>query len=326
MENKLSHRWHLIAHRSELEKPLGYVRLVLGPNHEIVAWRSLQDDLVVFDNVCPHRGTRLFDGPYGMAAMTCRYHGATFCAPDAVQLRGQRYALNTYRHRWLGDWLFISPLFLDYAPEATLDPKLAEVLYELGAAISHRVDVAEPHTPMIDCDWRVAVENTLEAQHVGMVHRGSIGRLRLTREEVDRYTGGSSRSRFLVGNNTLASRLKRASVNLIAANPQPINGYHHVHLYPFTAISSTYGLSYSLQTYHPFTSDRTYFTTRVYAPHARTGGAAVALESFARSAAAFNRQVFVEDAEICERVMRYSTDHGCSLPGEERIEHFRRAL
>jgi hypothetical protein len=67
-------------------------------------------------------------------------------------------------------------------------------------------------------------------------------------------------------------------------------------------LSSTFGYSYSMQSFFPAAEDRrTRFTSRLLTARTRPGSDA-ALDSFFESTGRVNRQVFEEDHAICARV------------------------
>jgi hypothetical protein len=90
----------------------------------------------------------------------------------------------------------------------------------------------------------------------------------------------------------------------------------HLYLAPFACLSSTRGMTVSLQHYLP--GDQcTQFLTRLYAPVGTSRGLAAQAHSL-------NRQVFDEDAEVCARVHPGANARPEGLsPDEWRIAYFR---
>ena len=78
----LRHYWHPVATSDELgEKPLGACLL----DERIVLWRS-REQVVVFRDLCIHRGTALSLGWTEDGNLVCAYHGWTY-APDGACVR-----------------------------------------------------------------------------------------------------------------------------------------------------------------------------------------------------------------------------------------------
>ncbi len=177
-----------------------------------------------------------------------------------------------------------------------------------------------------ESDWRVAVENALEAYHVPMVHPGSLGPMALAEGRFE-FEGASSLWRTEVSNAGMAKRL--AALKRLFDAPNANEGYINLHVFPFAMISSTNGYSYSLQIFAPTgQSGRTHFSSRLYG--ARTApGKGAALQSFFESGAQLNRQVLDEDHAICRRV---SPHYDLASPArifaasEDRLRWFQQTL
>ena len=50
--------WHLLCHRKEVENNNDYLK-IKTPNGDVVAFND-SGNIVVFDNICPHRGSLIF--------------------------------------------------------------------------------------------------------------------------------------------------------------------------------------------------------------------------------------------------------------------------
>lgn len=262
---------HLMGHASELANEGDFIRLPIGLD-DVVVTRS-RGELLAFDNLCPHRGARIFDGFWGNAEPICAYHGRRATA-DCV---------NRFQVMQLGDWVLV---------KAGANPQADDVDFE-GAAVKAMdalmtlgplVRVAE-HDQVYECPWPIAVENALDWTHVSRVHPESLGRLGITPMDGSMGGFGSSVEMFRSTNRALA--------RLQPNNPLPCD-YIHLYLAPFSCLSSTRGLTVSLQHYLPG-NECTQFLTRLYAPPGTPRG-------FAQQAHRLNRQVFDEDAAVCARV------------------------
>ncbi|RYF11431.1 MAG: hypothetical protein EOO77_19390, partial [Oxalobacteraceae bacterium] len=72
MERQLwDENWHLLCHRSEVAQPSDYLRFEIFGD-EVVAFHD-GEQVIVFDNRCPHRGARIFDGTCGKRRWVCPY-------------------------------------------------------------------------------------------------------------------------------------------------------------------------------------------------------------------------------------------------------------
>ena len=320
--------WHLLCHASELPQPGDFLKLRWLDQDVVVA--SDQGNLVVFDNLCPHRGAKFFNTEYGNGPITCRYHGWTHhggelhipCRHKFQDAELVGLSLSTLKIDWCGDFLFASP-----QPAHSLDEQLGDLFNPL-AAISMEIQGRHAwNAYTYECDWKLAVENALDSLHTPFVHKDSLNRLRLS-DPVNSYSGANSVARFQICDEAVLKRLK--STARLFAGTERFEGYMSMYLFPFTMLTSTFGYSYSLQ--HFFPSDqpqRTHFYSRLLRGSLRAGLPANALDHFFDSSAEINKTVFEEDNAICREmefshysihdVARLSTD-------EEKIVHFRKTL
>ena len=292
--------WHLVAHRSELAQPGDYLRLD-WPLGELVLFND-NGAMVAFDNLCPHRGTRFFIEDAGNGRIACPYHGWGFRDGelriplrqtfDAAEIAAAK--LNTYQTAWCGDFLFAG-----LAPARTLPDQLGE-LTETLTTISEQIEGRRDFNAFAwQSDWRVAVENALEGYHVSAIHPQTLAPLGLI-DDLTTFGGGNSVYTARIGDERTAKGLERMARFFDIGHAY--QGYWTAHVFPFAMLSSTYGYSYSMQTFFPGReTNRTWFTSRLLASRIKPGAEAV-LESFFASSARVNRQVFEEDHGICARV------------------------
>ena len=323
-----ANHWHLLCHRSELPMPNDYIRLEVSGEEVVVFNDGAQ--IVVFDNRCPHRGTRIFEGRHGHQRWICPYHGWSYAkgrlfvsrAADFETCDVSTARLQTYHSGWAGDFLFASK-----SPARPLDSQLTgvfDVVEGISRSIDRRLDF---NSYAYDCNWKIAVENALDQYHVALVHRDSLNKMKLDPAE-DEYLGDNNISRAAVGDERVLRQLSKLR-RFFDFDYQP-EGYIAVYLFPFTFITSTLGYSYSLQQFYP-TNDahKTAFSSRFYASRLTGAVSAGAMQTFFDSSIAVNHQVFTEDGAICSRI---PTDSWSPEPppfvsrGEEKILYFRRSM
>lgn len=320
--------WHLVCHRTELPAHGDFVRYDT-PLGELVVFNDM-GNLVAFDNLCPHRGARIYTGAKGNQAATCQYHGwsyfrgrvvvpgvATFTHCDPSTARW-----NTFQTDWCGDFLFAA-----IAPRQRLEQQLggaAEVLENISFNIDGCLDVnAYP----FQCYWPVAIENALESYHVEMVHADTLGTLALEPGS-DMFWGKNSACYFPIGNQRIDKQLR--SLKKHFAIDYGYEGYMSLYLYPFTMLSSTHGYSYSLQHFLPAADGApvTHFSSRLLAARVAGERSARLLAPLFGSTAQVNRKVFEEDHDVCRRVPKTSWSMeplAYASDDEARIVHFRQA-
>lgn len=326
LENKLSrHYWHMIAHRTEL--PANNDFLVLKWAHGDIVVFNDADDLIVFDNLCPHRGTRFFIEPAGNAPAYCPYHGWSYRNGEVRVPNPERFKpcdltrarLNKFQVDWCGDFLFFA-----IEPCMSLVDQLGETtttLEDISFNISGRSDLNQYD---FECNWRIALENALEPYHIDLIHTDSLGVLKLQDGE-NKFYGLNSEWRAEVGDERLAKRLK--TMRRLFSIDFQYEGYLSLYIFPYAMLSSTFGYSYSLQNFFPSAqAGHTHFASRLLT--VPTPAASVAATSvFFESTAKVNRQVFNEDHDICRRVSLSALEtHDILSETEEKVRHFRNAL
>ncbi|SFC06845.1 aromatic ring-hydroxylating oxygenase subunit alpha [Massilia yuzhufengensis] len=320
--------WHLACHRNELPTPGDYLRM-RTPLGDLVVFND-SGELVAFDNLCPHRGARMFDGEAGNGPATCRYHGWSYQKGRVIVPLVEDFAgcdtssarLNTYRLDWCGDFLFVG-----LAPRQGLYQQLGEaaaLLENIGFNIAGRIDL---NAGSFHCYWPVAVENALEPYHIAMVHPDTLGTLAL-QAGANHYLGSNSVWYAPLGNERVNKQLHGLRRHF--AIDYGYDGYMSIYLFPFTMISSTFGYSYSLQHFFPAAggAEETHFSSRLLGAHLANERSAQLLAPLFASTAGINRKVFEEDHEVCRRVPKSSWSPApLAYPAasEAKIAHFRQS-
>ena len=312
--------WHLVAHRSELAEPGAFLRLdwALGD----LVLHNDEGQIIAFDNVCPHRGARFFVEDHGVGRAVCPYHGWSYRGgqvrvplaktfpPGALD----KVSLRRFQIAWCGDFLFvgIEPL---QDLETQLDGAFAP-LAEVSTRIAGRRDF---NAFEFQSDWRVAVENALESDHVNPIHPRTLAPLGL-RDDAIVFDGPNTTYAAHITDSRTLRGLKTMGRFFEAEGAYP--GYWTIYVFPFAMVSSTFGYSYSLQTFLPSaTPHRAHFCSRQLSGKVKPGYEA-AVEAFLDSSARVNRQIFDEDHAICARVSPHydltAVDRVFS-PGESRV-------
>jgi phenylpropionate dioxygenase-like ring-hydroxylating dioxygenase large terminal subunit len=173
--------WQLVGHVSELKRPGDYLRFDLLGESAIVL-RDNEATLRAFHNVCRHRAFRLLGKPAGHCdgLIRCRYHGFTYelkgrliAVPGEQEFDGidkSELALVPIEMD-----VFLGFVFIRFAADG--GPRVAEQLAPFRDALAlYRTEEMEPFgatsTTEIRADWKVAVDNNVEAYHVPIGHPG----------------------------------------------------------------------------------------------------------------------------------------------------------
>lgn len=173
--------WQIAGHVSELQRPGDYVRFDLLGESAIVI-RDNDGELRAFHNVCRHRAFRLVENPDGHcgALIRCRYHGFTY------DLKGRLVAIpgeqgfggidkREYGLAPIELDIFLGFIFIRFAKDS--GPSVNEQLAPFRDALAlykteEMVPFGVTSTTPIRADWKVAVDNNIEAYHVPTGHPG----------------------------------------------------------------------------------------------------------------------------------------------------------
>lgn len=316
--------WHLLCHRSEVDRSGSFNRFetVIG---DLVVFND-GATVVAFDNLCPHRGARIYTETTGRRPATCAYHGWTYRAGRMFAASSQRFANcdrsdflpRLYQVEWFEDFLFVS--ISPRIPLLVQIDGLQGRLQTISANIAKRRDHSNYK---YECYWPIAVENALEPYHIDMIHPQTLGLLELEDGE-NHYVGRNSVWTAPLGDQASDKKLRTLARMFDISGAY--EGYEFIFMFPFTMISSTYGYSYSLQNFFPSSDGKTSFYSRLYASKTINKKAEAILESFFASTVAINRKVFEEDHDVCRLVpaeswsmepLRFAADN------EAKIQHFR---
>lgn len=304
----MRHGWLLACHASEVAAEGDFVLLPFvrsGSRSGQVAVTRRGGSVVAFDNLCPHRGARIFKTLAGNAEPRCGYHGRTYAPSEWTRFAVWEQSSWVWVHPDPSldggrGWGWPTPHGLQEFPGGLFADRP-------GLRLEQRLRLP------VACEWTVAVENALESEHVPYVHKDSFARLGLrTASTVVSSTGCSLE--YFHGPAELRERQK-------SLGEAAWFHYAHAHLFPFVALSSTAGLTYSLQYYDPTAPGETLLFHRLYTAPCRSEPVRRAL---ADATLRFNARVFSEDADACSDV---EPDVGTADgPHDARVAHFRRHL
>lgn len=211
-------RWYTDPAFLELEKPkvfwktwqpVGRLDQVLRPGdyftadvtgERIVVTRGLDDQLRAFYNVCAHRAGPVATGKGNRKSLQCKYHGWTYDlngrlmnAPefDGVEnWRKEDVCLTPIKVEAWGPFIFVN---LD--PES---PPMVDIYGDIDAEIKRKgfniaaMRAFERRDYVIDCNWKVYVDNYLEGYHVPIAHPGLYRELDYEQYRVDTFRYYSS--------------------------------------------------------------------------------------------------------------------------------------
>jgi 3-phenylpropionate/trans-cinnamate dioxygenase subunit alpha len=164
--------WQFVGHESQIPKAGDYVRAPMG-EETVIVWRAEEDEIGVFLNSCPHRGTPLCRDDVGSRKlMICPYHGWSF------DLRGGLRGIPMFSDTYQGsleraEWGLVRvPRVETYRGlifacfDADVEPlreSLGDLCYYLDS-VFNRTEAGNKVLPgvhrwIVDANWKFGTEN-----------------------------------------------------------------------------------------------------------------------------------------------------------------------
>lgn len=302
--------WNFVGFTFDVTKDNDYITAEVGGKPIVV--QNFGGQLGAFVNVCSHRFCEIRCEQKGNGPLRCPYHGWTYNAagvpvgiPSRPRFDGlseeviQSLALREYRVEVCGTLIFVSP----NSAAVSLRQFLGDAWNTIEAMSSSFGELIDRNELMMECNWKIAVENTLESYHVGFIHPKTFKMLGATGTDF-RFEGVHSVWNASVS-DAVEKQMNRLE-ELFRGRPFRIKGYLHQLVFPNLTIATTYGNSFAVQQIVPKGAACTNFTSHVFAT--KLVGAGEVKENLRAmindSVVQFNRAVFLEDKTICEGVQR----------------------
>jgi len=324
--------WQLVGFRSELAGHNDYIAFDL--NGKSIVVQNFDGILRAFHNVCSHRQSRIRSECAGNGPLRCPYHGWTYGAdgtPTGIPGRAlfdpadladrQSLALESYAVDTCGDFVFIRT-----APSG---PSLAEFLGDAwafvetaGTSLGERLSC---YRLTMKANWKIVVENTLEAYHVDHVHRNSLKRLGVSGTRFDFHGLHSTYTSPTAVEKPGAARDRLNEA--FASRPFKTDQYIHQLVFPGATIATAHGTTFNVNLIRASAPEQTEVV--VYMFETRLGELTRSQMAMVRAmrpaVVELTNTTFDEDKVICEQVqlgMRESGRHALLGQEEQRIEAF----
>jgi choline monooxygenase len=169
--------WQLVARTDELQRVGDFVPVTVL-DEPVVITRAPDGELRAFYNVCRHRAGQVALSRGNRKSLQCRYHGWTYgldgglrACPEMEETEGFRkedFGLVPVRvERW-GPFVFVN-----LSEDA---PSLAEMMGDIPAEVEQagydvdRMRPVERREYVVECNWKVYVDNYLEGYHLPIAH------------------------------------------------------------------------------------------------------------------------------------------------------------
>ena len=176
-ERVFGRTWQLVARVDELRRVGDFVPVTVL-DQPIVITHGLDGELRGFYNVCRHRAGQVALTRGNRKSLQCHYHGWTYGLDGALracremdeteQFRKEDFGLLPVRvDRW-GPFVFVC-LSSDAPPLAEVMGAIPDEMAHAGYDVD-RMRLVEWRESLIECNWKVYVDNYLEGYHLPIAH------------------------------------------------------------------------------------------------------------------------------------------------------------
>jgi phenylpropionate dioxygenase-like ring-hydroxylating dioxygenase large terminal subunit len=326
-ENVILPSWQYVCHISQVAKAGDYATLDMKRD-SILVMRGKDGTLRAFMNVCRHRAAKLLDGTGNCKArITCPYHGWSYDTQGALKAIPAEKTFPGVDKEQLGlKEIEIEALSgLVFARVVPGGPTLRESFGEMADIIaSYRLEEMVPAGPAWtetwNCNWKIAVDNNLENYHITVGHPG------LNRMFDSDLTGvinehGVAYSKSVLKGTPSANRAERMYQHLAkdALQDLPEDARQ---TWTFFSLAPNIGLdiypdSFDIFQILPMTGETCVMRYPIYVRPT----ASREVKAMQWLNARINRQVGLEDRDLCERVQLGMGSHGYEPGPLSNYEH-----
>ena len=167
--------WQLAGHHDEISDTGDTLTLEVAGNPLLLV-RDQHDKINAFYNVCKHRGGPVAVKEGTNSVLQCQYHGWTYLLDGSLRGIPHFKKVELFDKKDFGlepvrmqDWqglLFVS-LSDDIDPLSQFLDGIAERIAPIDLS---NFSFVEEQSYLIDCNWKVYVDNFLEGYHIPIVH------------------------------------------------------------------------------------------------------------------------------------------------------------
>ncbi len=321
--------WILACHINEIKNKNDYKTLDFYDLPVIIY--NINNEHFSYVNVCPHRGSKIKIKKYGNEVFNCIYHGWTY-SKDGNLISGTKIKeaftkiqiknikLKKIKLQKCGSFLFITHSSNKESLEKYLGghyEELKEISKKFGNLISFK-------TYSWNCNWQVAVENSIDEYHGPILHQNTFKRI-LVLDPKYSYSKKVSEMNMPLDKQYI-NWFEKISSN----KSYPLDTkYRHYFIFPISTVATTLGLFCYIQRYIPIDSNNSRIETDIFIKKIDTKKNKISNNFLKDQATKFNDEVFNEDKEVCENLDKNLNQKlRFSVLGkyEERINFFRNLL
>ncbi len=340
----LPSRWYTDPHFLALEKervfwrtwqPVGRLDMVMRPGdffacevtgEPLVVTRGLDHELRAFANVCRHRAGPVAVGKGNRKSLQCRYHGWTYGLSGKLMTAPEFEGVNDWDksqvclpevkvEAW-GPFVFVNldpnaPPLMDYYGQ------IAEQIKAKGFAIQY-MRAFERRDYIVQCNWKVYVDNYLEGYHLPIAHPGLFRELDYDQYKVETFRYFSSQ--YAPIRPAKAGDVQGRDRRYVRTESEGEALYYWI--FP-NVMLNIYPDNLSINIILPINHEQTLTIFEWYFMEPGTGEGWESMQQ----TIAFSDEIQQEDIEICEAVQKglqsRSYDQGrFSVQRENGVHHF----
>lgn len=304
--------WRIVGIRELAANDEDWFTTRIGARSVVV--QNFEGELRAFANVCSHRWSQLRLEGSGNGMLQCQYHGwiynkegIPYSIPrkprfdSMTEQRKCELALERYELEPCGRLLFARRKSDKGGP--TLREYLGP-MFELFERVSTGLGpVVDTEQRVWAANWKVCMENLLEAYHIPFVHKETLNPLGIGQTGTLTFEGDHAVYESPIDEERRAA-FDKMDQGVLKNRTFRVPGWYHLYAFPVSTIATTYGASFNIPQFIPLAPDKTLFINHVFGcnvPNATARERAV-ISALNGSVAASHRQVFQEDEGICARV------------------------
>lgn len=325
-------QWVFAGFLSDVSNENDFITVLVGQKSVVV--QNIKGQLKAFLNVCSHRFSKIQCDVKGNRALVCPYHGWAYDEkglPSGIPKKPsfgaltkdklEELALEEYHLDVCGQLIFVRKKLGNYQSLQSFLGDAYEILFQTSQSFGKLIDCNQMQ---VDANWKIVVENTLEAYHINQVHKTTFKPIF---GEQKSFKKDSIHTSINVDLKTDFSKIEE----IYQHRPYKIDGYFHLFIFPNLTLASSYGSSFSLQHFVPISETQTSFVSYVFQTRLDANLSRkqqVILSAMNETIVDFNRTVFEEDKYICEQVQDgvvMTNKLGILSIEEERVLEFHKA-
>ena len=173
--------WQFVGREDEIPTTGDYLTFT-GSGGPVIIIRGEDGSLRAFYNACRHRGTQLLSGQGQVQKIICPYHSWVYSIDGTLQRApGMEnvldFATDTHGLGRLRLDTWAGFVFISYASQGMSLSEYLGNMPEFFSAYRPADLVCVKRTEyVVQCNWKLLIENALEAYHTGTVHASTLGR------------------------------------------------------------------------------------------------------------------------------------------------------